>query len=99
MAAGKCAACDNACTPDNAESFDFDHLDPLSKEFDISTMREAPDGKFFGELSKCQLLCCDPCHKARTKEQRDVMALKRSEAKKRKGATECNDATPSPGDS
>jgi 5-methylcytosine-specific restriction endonuclease McrA len=43
----------------------FDHIDPSTKEFDISDMLHLPWSKILVELAKCQLLCED-CHKKKT---------------------------------
>jgi hypothetical protein len=52
---GKCVEC--GCT----ETLEFDHIDPPTKSFNISTGYHKPKEVLEEELSKCQLLC-NKCH-------------------------------------
>lgn len=51
---GCCAVCKSV------DSLEFDHVDPETKEFDISTGAwRATEVAFWREVEKCQLLCRD----------------------------------------
>lgn len=58
---GKCAIC--GCIP---SEFEFDHIDPSTKEFTVSGYKwNVPEDVFYNELKKCQILC-KPCHMTKT---------------------------------
>jgi hypothetical protein len=61
---GKCISC--GCK-DNLE---FDHIDPSTKSFNISSGYNKTKKELFEELSKCQLLC-NKCHLEKTKKNKD----------------------------
>jgi 5-methylcytosine-specific restriction endonuclease McrA len=42
----------------------IDHKDPATKEVDL-TNAGVPNGRYWKEIEKCQLLCA-PCHKAKS---------------------------------
>jgi 5-methylcytosine-specific restriction endonuclease McrA len=58
---GMCVRCNSI---DNLE---FDHIDPRTKEFNLSANWSCLLSKWLTELDKCQLLCTD-CHKIKTAE-------------------------------
>lgn len=51
-----CAVCGGA------DSLEFDHIDPDTKQFSIASGSSFADERFWSEVDKCQLLCY-PCHK------------------------------------
>lgn len=55
---GKCIWCGET------ESLEFDHIDPETKEYNVSTVWSTP-AIFWIEIKKCQLLC-PSCHKEKT---------------------------------
>jgi len=57
---GKCVEC--GCT----ETLEFDHIDPSTKSFNISSGYHKPKEVLEEELSKCQLLC-NKCHIEKSK--------------------------------
>lgn len=48
------------------ENLEFDHIDPKTKEFEISDGFSHSKEKLWGELEKCQLLC-SICHIEKSK--------------------------------
>lgn len=58
---GKCAWC-NA-----TEDLQFDHRDPKTKAFDISSGLDRPREQLLAEVDKCQLLC-GPHHREKTQD-------------------------------
>eukprot|EP01113_Clastostelium_recurvatum_P002698 TRINITY_DN11144_c0_g1_i1.p1 TRINITY_DN11144_c0_g1~~TRINITY_DN11144_c0_g1_i1.p1 ORF type:complete len:250 (+),score=20.17 TRINITY_DN11144_c0_g1_i1:559-1308(+) len=62
---GECAACKLTCTRDNIFDFDFNHIDPRNKVYNISQLKMASGAVFGRELAKCNLLCHD-CHRKET---------------------------------
>jgi hypothetical protein len=52
---GICVGCEAT------EKLDFDHVDPATKLFDISSGLQKRADIFWAEVAKCQLLC-RPCH-------------------------------------
>ena len=56
---GKCTKCQLVVHP---AAFDFHHLDPTQKDFDIGLMMSHSDEHIFQELEKCVLLCAN-CHR------------------------------------
>jgi 5-methylcytosine-specific restriction endonuclease McrA len=60
---GKCAKCGST------EDLEFDHVDPASKKYEVSTMfSKYSAAKIAEELEKCQLLC-KPHHQEKTKSE------------------------------
>ncbi|QGJ93123.1 hypothetical protein SEA_CALM_111 [Mycobacterium phage Calm] len=59
MLGGACVKCGAT------ERLEFDHIDPSTKSFAITTRIKWSDETVLPELAKCQLLCAD-CHKAKT---------------------------------
>lgn len=57
---GKCVACGSI------EDLQFDHVDPLTKLFNITNGTGFSNQKFLTELAKCQLLC-QPHHAEKSK--------------------------------
>jgi hypothetical protein len=57
---GKCGKC--GIVPDK---YDFDHINPELKSFDVSSIWSFSEKKFLQELSKCQILC-EKCHAEKT---------------------------------
>lgn len=62
---GACARCGGA------EDLQFDHKDPASKSFTIAKLWSVSEGRFWTEITKCQLLCA-PCHKEKTRSEQSV---------------------------
>lgn len=58
----RCARCNN-----QFNHYEFDHLDPSTKQFNIAQILTGAKDRLLTELKKCQLLCYD-CHKEKTKE-------------------------------
>lgn len=58
---GKCCICNNEYLP---EVFDFHHLDPSEKEFQLSKVMGSPKSwkKIVAELRKCVMVCSN-CHR------------------------------------
>lgn len=52
------------------EDLNFDHIDRDTKAFPISKLWSVSRVRFLSEIAKCQILCV-PCHKEKTKENRD----------------------------
>lgn len=55
---GKCVACGSV------ENLEFDHIDPIGKDFTIARASSFAEARWQKELGKCQLLCTD-CHKVK----------------------------------
>lgn len=49
----------------STEQLEFDHIDPNTKEFNISKKVRCRDSVVLSELTKCQLLC-KKCHDEKT---------------------------------
>lgn len=49
-------------------SLEFDHIDPMKKEFEVTSLMRGNREKLKKELDKCQLLCT-PCHLEKTSRQ------------------------------
>jgi 5-methylcytosine-specific restriction endonuclease McrA len=47
------------------ERLEFDHVDPLSKEFPIASAGTISEDRFWSEVRKC-VLRCRPCHQQKT---------------------------------
>ncbi len=62
---GKCIDCGSS------ENLEFDHVDPETKERNISALLSYSKQKLEIELKKC-VLRCSTCHSSRTKAQREV---------------------------
>jgi len=63
---GVCAKCGIV------DKFDFDHVDPKSKSFELSLhFWDYSWERLIPEIMKCQLLC-KPCHIAKTSSERSV---------------------------
>ena len=56
--------CERICDHTNWMAFDFDHRDPKTKEFNISS-RTTGLARLRIEMTKCDLLCAY-CHRLRT---------------------------------
>jgi len=56
---GSCLACKRKITEENYFCFDFDHIDPSNKTYEISKMVNKPfsNEEIDNEISKCNLLC------------------------------------------
>jgi hypothetical protein len=63
---GKCVDCGGT------SDLQFDHIDPATKEFTLSSKPFCSKDQFLRELVKCVLRCTDPCHKNRSAEQRRI---------------------------
>jgi len=46
----------------------FDHIDPMRKEFELCRQTNMSSGRYLTEVDKCQLLCAN-CHTLRSKWQ------------------------------
>lgn len=68
----------------STENLEFDHIDPKTKSFTITSRPTASEDKMSKELAKCQLLC-HTCHEnktyANTKMGRKMTAEERRLAK------------------
>jgi hypothetical protein len=61
MRAGACSHCNLECDETNHVAFDWDHIDPATKSFNLGNVRTQPFDKITLEISKCRLLCKN-CH-------------------------------------
>jgi 5-methylcytosine-specific restriction endonuclease McrA len=62
----KCAKCGTT-----EGVLDIDHINPIEKEYEITTITRLSKDKFLKELAKCQLLC-QSCHIEKTKLEQGV---------------------------
>ena len=53
------------------ENLEFDHIDPTTKLFVVSTGYKYASKRFWDEVDKCQLLCTD-CHLKKTRKELHV---------------------------
>lgn len=58
---GKCRFCGSV------DNLQFDHVDSLTKSFNVSSRWSYSWKNLLPEIKKCQLLC-DPCHKKKTRD-------------------------------
>lgn len=56
----------------SVEFLEFDHIDPASKKFNITDMKNHSEEVFQAELAKCQLLCQD-CHRTKSNPNADKL--------------------------
>ena len=68
----KCSIC--GCR----DNLQLDHIDPLTKKFDVTPKLGHKLGPLWEEIHKCQLLC-EPCHKKKNKDDQEVIQMKRKE--------------------
>lgn len=65
MKGGKCSICGLEYTGENGACFDFHHINPNEKDFNITTYlryySNIPD-KIINEIDKCELVCSN-CHR------------------------------------
>jgi hypothetical protein len=54
---GKCDCHGIEVTVENHRQFEWDHLNPSEKKYDISQLHNRTDKLFYEELSKCRLVC------------------------------------------
>ena len=62
---GKCQVCDAKIDTEDEfdlSTFDFDHLEPLTKSYNVADIPYTNIQKIQKEIDKCRLLCCF-CHK------------------------------------
>lgn len=59
---GKCVNCGET----DADTLDFDHIDPKTKLYTIAKASGFSEKRFWSEIKKCQLLCII-CHKKKTR--------------------------------
>lgn len=60
----------------------FDHIDPLTKNFDIPSGWSKAHDTFFDEVEKCQLLCREAHDEKTSKERRiGVLAMQRERSR------------------
>jgi hypothetical protein len=73
---GGCHICSKKITKENEFIFDFDHMDPWQKRYNVYNMvnRLFPIKDIQGEIQKCKLACIS-CHKFRTQTQRPLFSL------------------------
>ncbi len=65
----KCVSCGLKVTLENSCAFDYDHRDPVTKSFSLSTVGRSiypPEHVILEEIQKCDLKCAN-CHVLRTK--------------------------------
>lgn len=62
---GACAHCHLEITLENWMVFEWDHIDPTIKSFQLSNSRAHSVEKILKELEKCQMLCSN-CHQKHT---------------------------------
>jgi hypothetical protein len=67
---GKCAKC--GCIP---TIFEFDHIDPTTKEFTLGKKWSVDEETYYNELKKCQILCKE-CHNRKTAEEKGYQYVK-----------------------
>jgi 5-methylcytosine-specific restriction endonuclease McrA len=60
---GQCVECAST------NELQLDHIDPKTKEFNVSRLTNRSLATFLKELEKCQLLCFD-CHVEKTRKDR-----------------------------
>jgi len=59
---GKCTECQKVVTPATQSEFEFHHVDPSTKEYNMAwLLRRAGKDKILRELEKCVLMCAS-CH-------------------------------------
>lgn len=66
---GSCVKCGSE------ENLELDHIDPTSKDFDVSRFWGTTLKRFWNEVEKCQLLC-NSCHIKKTVEERGQQLAK-----------------------
>jgi len=72
---GKCECCKKMVTVDNAQMFDFDHIDSSNKFESVSKMVRYADYTIIqNEIDKCQLLCGN-CHLKKTMNEQKMRHL------------------------
>lgn len=49
----------------SGKNLEFDHVDPLTKEFAIAAAASVSEERFWGEVEKC-VLRCTKCHQKKT---------------------------------
>jgi hypothetical protein len=64
---GACEWCQMACTADNVHAFDWDHIDPATKRFNLAECKGYAIPTVAAEILKCRLLC-KICHADHTKQ-------------------------------
>ena len=72
---GKCVVCGAT------EQLEIDHIDPATKEFELTKSNTYSRKKVMEELAKCQLLC-KTCHLEKTKREKTKRERKREREKK-----------------
>jgi len=63
--AGACCLCGLNCTEENHVVFDWDHIDPATKEINLGNIRMHPFNFIANEIAKCRLICKN-CHALET---------------------------------
>jgi hypothetical protein len=61
LKAGGCCVCRLPCTTANHVAFDWDHIDPSTKSFNLGNVRTQSFAHIELEISKCRLVCKN-CH-------------------------------------
>lgn len=65
---GKCVACSLVVTPDTIHHFEWNHIEPSEKAYNISNI-VTNTSRYSSEVKKCELVCLF-CHANITKQQR-----------------------------
>ena len=85
---GKCVICGST------ERLEIDHIDPATKEFDISSMvLHTSEKHLTEELQKCQLLC-RKCHIQKSKKDLSIMLSGERHPQYKKCGAECIHSKP-----
>lgn len=58
---GRCSRCKLECHRKNHVAFDWDHVDPSTKSFNLGSVRTQSFASIEREISKCRLVCKN-CH-------------------------------------
>ncbi len=77
---GQCSKCELKVARENAQMFDWDHINPAEKTYLISRMNRKSDELFYSEIAKCDLLCRN-CHAMRTMQQINENELQKRKTK------------------
>jgi len=95
LQARQCKLCGLECTLNNALLFEFDHIDTVTKKYNMSQLHSKSDAEFDMEITKCRLLC-HKCHLEHTRHQHQVGDIVRARVNKKRARDSLNDTNPAP---